>query len=1017
MKAQRILSALLTAALLLGAAAALPLTGAAASTVTTITDTNPVITAEVGDTVVLSLYQVEADNGSILSADNITWTLDGETVSSVHVTEKGVQALTAKAGNVTETVYLVSKNPDEEEYVLYENEFDGTLADLEAEGWVFPRTTHANKVSVSDGVLHLGDKNYDYYRAILPEWLGDFGDYAISIRSNQTNVKDAARWTSIVYRIENANGNYYPYYHMCVRANTTSNTLEFAERTTSNGWNVIYTSSEGWNMTDAGYHTLTVRAFENTVQYLFDDEHKMFVSDASAHTKGFVGLNCNFGTMNVDSIRITVQESAPQRPPVTPMLVDSSVNRTETNITSYVSNQAYITVDEFDTLMAADSYPVAALLDVTGMTLKQEDFEKYLTGFAEKNIIPQFKMDAKTQVDVLNNAVKATKVPEVMVVSADAAVVKYARTKNKTVIRGAVDYSAMDAERISKSDIHELYDTAAGAYAQAIIVPYQLATKENVAAWQEFEVAVWAFGTGVDTLTEASWLVASGANAVISDNWTLVADVQTSVFTSNDAITRTPVWTAHRGYSSKYPENSLSACIGAYEVGADCIEIDVHLSSDGVVMVMHDESIDRTTNGTGSIANMTYEQLKKYRLKRNGVVTEESIPTFEEILQYFKGKDVKFLCEIKSSQSKLPKACADLVKKYGMEDQVVYISFFANQLTAVKQHMNTSTGYLLNATGFTDAADTVGTLNAYYAQQNNILNYHATMAINYGNMSAEFLRDAGDRGVTLWTWTYSLGASAMVNKMFHAGMNGMTTDDPQYLQNTVKTIKAPTLLYVLPDGTAKLKVESITYNGTVKDISGSASYTILENDGVISIAKDGTVSGLKEGTASFIVSYSTKLPDNSTYTLYTQPVTVTVGDIQELTLVGGSSFTLQDGILSGVPAETTLKTLLENIVNPDAVKVYAADGKEITSENAYIGHGTVISMNGIDTTVLVRGDINGDGKVNIADYTLTKRSVLRTTTLSDLQEMAADVNGDGKINIADYTLVKRHVLRTYNLYQ
>ena len=188
--------------------------------------------------------------------------------------------------------------------------------------------------------------------------------------------------------------------------------------------------------------------------------------------------------------------------------------------------------------------------------------------------------------------------------------VKYAREKNKTKLRGVLDLTGIKAESLTDEEIYDYYNKAAGAYAQAILVPYHLATKEYVAKWQEFELAVWAFGTRIKTAAQAAWLVASGANAVVSDNPELVAAVQTEVFTASDALTRTPVWTAHRGYSTKFPENSLAACLGGYEAGADCIEIDVHLSSDGVVMVMHDDSIDRTTNGKGKIASMTSQQLQ-----------------------------------------------------------------------------------------------------------------------------------------------------------------------------------------------------------------------------------------------------------------------------------------------------------------------------------------------------------------------------------------------------------------------
>lgn len=64
-----------------------------------------------------------------------------------------------------------------------------------------------------------------------------------------------------------------------------------------------------------------------------------------------------------------------------------------------------------------------------------------------------------------------------------------------------------------------------------------------------------------------------------------------------------------------------------------------------------------------------------------------------------------------------------------------------------------------------------------------------------------------------------------------------------------------------------------------------------------------------------------------------------------------------------------------------------------------------------DTRIL--GDVSGDGRINVADYTLVKRHVLKTYTLNDDQKASADVSGDGRINVADYTMIKRHVLGTY----
>ena len=87
------------------------------------------------------------------------------------------------------------------------------------------------------------------------------------------------------------------------------------------------------------------------------------------------------------------------------------------------------------------------------------------------------------------------------------------------------------------------------------------------------------------------------------------------------------------------PENSISAVEAAINAGADVIECDTHLTSDGVVMVCHDQTINATTNGTGDITKMTYAEIQQYNLlDRNGRVTDEKMPTLQEFLKAGRGK-------------------------------------------------------------------------------------------------------------------------------------------------------------------------------------------------------------------------------------------------------------------------------------------------------------------------------------------------------------------------------------------
>ena len=89
---------------------------------------------------------------------------------------------------------------------------------------------------------------------------------------------------------------------------------------------------------------------------------------------------------------------------------------------------------------------------------------------------------------------------------------------------------------------------------------------------------------------------------------------------------------AHRGFSGKYPENTMLAFEKAVEAGADGIELDVHLSADGELVIIHDELVDRTTDGTGLVGSKTLAELKALDASAGfkGVYGKNEIPTLRE---------------------------------------------------------------------------------------------------------------------------------------------------------------------------------------------------------------------------------------------------------------------------------------------------------------------------------------------------------------------------------------------------
>ena len=141
---------------------------------------------------------------------------------------------------------------------------------------------------------------------------------------------------------------------------------------------------------------------------------------------------------------------------------------------------------------------------------------------------------------------------------------------------------------------------------------------------------------------------------------------------------KTKVW-AHRGASGYAPENTLDAFRKAVEMGADGIELDVQMTKDGELVVIHDETIDRVSNGKGWVKDYTYEELKKFNFnKTHQEYTKEEIPTLEQVYRLIKPTNLTINVEIKTGIYFYPgieEKLYLLEKEKGMQGKIIYSSF------------------------------------------------------------------------------------------------------------------------------------------------------------------------------------------------------------------------------------------------------------------------------------------------------------------------------------------------------
>ena len=144
----------------------------------------------------------------------------------------------------------------------------------------------------------------------------------------------------------------------------------------------------------------------------------------------------------------------------------------------------------------------------------------------------------------------------------------------------------------------------------------------------------------------------------------------------------------HRGASGYAPENTLEAFELAAKLGADGVELDVHIARDGELVVAHDETVDRVSDGTGLICEMTTAELKKLRFNRTHPEYERAtIPTLREVFELLKPTGLHINVELKNSRVLYPgleEKCVKLADALGMTDRILYSSFNHHSLARMR---------------------------------------------------------------------------------------------------------------------------------------------------------------------------------------------------------------------------------------------------------------------------------------------------------------------------------------------
>jgi glycerophosphoryl diester phosphodiesterase len=232
---------------------------------------------------------------------------------------------------------------------------------------------------------------------------------------------------------------------------------------------------------------------------------------------------------------------------------------------------------------------------------------------------------------------------------------------------------------------------------------------------------------------------------------------------------------AHRGASSLAPENTMAAFRKAVDLGVDGLELDVHLSKDGRLVVIHDEQLDRTTNGRGLVKDHTWSELKTLDAGSwfSKEFAGESIPTLEQVLAEFPGLHINI--EVKSGVILYPgieQAVLDTIRQYKMEEHILISSFNHYSLAECKRiNPGVRTGILYMA-GLYEPWD--------YAKKLGCYSIHPMF---YG-IQPEIIMGCQQNGLALYAWT--VDDPSFMTALVKGGVTAIITNRCQDLRAILK---------------------------------------------------------------------------------------------------------------------------------------------------------------------------------------------------------------------------------------
>lgn len=239
-----------------------------------------------------------------------------------------------------------------------------------------------------------------------------------------------------------------------------------------------------------------------------------------------------------------------------------------------------------------------------------------------------------------------------------------------------------------------------------------------------------------------------------------------------------PLNIAHRGASGDFPENTMLAFFSANDLGCDGIETDVQLTKDNVPVLIHDETVNRTTNGNGFVKDYTYSELSKLDAGINfsHKFSCETVPTLDELLNFAKSENLILNLELKNSIINYPnleEIVLSKINEYSLKDKIIISSFNHYSMKHFKDiSPQVAVGLLYD-------------LNLYHPEKYAKFVGVDALHPSFHSLNSKIVEDSHNQNIKINT--YTVNTPQDMNAMLKLNVDGIITNYPGILKKIITT--------------------------------------------------------------------------------------------------------------------------------------------------------------------------------------------------------------------------------------